>query len=195
MRKLFLTACIFFGLTILLSPAAVAQEETSSQKATEVSTESATQKQEAEYALPYPGILPGNPLYALKMIRDRFVGFLISDPLKKAEFNLLQADKRLAAALYLMQKPDTALLAEGTISKGENYFEEALNKAREAKRQGMDTKDIQRRLVSAAKKHVQTVRDLEKKLKGQEKEKFKHLEKRMQKYKLMRIDSVSPDKT
>lgn len=181
MRKLFLTACIFFGLTILLSPAVVAQEETPSQKAIEVSTESATQKQEAEYALPYPGILPDNPFYPLKMLRDRFVGFLISDSLKKAEFNLLQADKRLASAMYLMQRSDKVLLAEQTISKGGNYFEEALNKAREAKRQGMDTKDIQRRLVSAAKKHVQTVRDLEKKLKGQEKEKFKHLEKRMQK--------------
>lgn len=175
MRKFLLTACILFGLTILLSPAVIAQE------ATEVGTESAAPKPEVEYALPYPGILPGNPLYALKMLRDRFVGFLISDSLKKAEFNLLQADKRLAAALYLMQKPGTVLLAEETISKGENYFEEALNKAREAKRQGMDTKDIQRRLVSAAKKHLQTVRDLEKKLKGQEKEKFIQLEKRIQK--------------
>ncbi|MBI4084611.1 MAG: hypothetical protein HY431_01770 [Candidatus Levybacteria bacterium] len=181
MRKLFLTACLLYGLTILLSPAVIANEETPSQKTTEVSTESAMQKQEVEYTLPYPGILPDNPFYFLKMLRDRFVGFLISDPLKKAEFNLLQADKRLASAIYLMQRPDKASLAEQTISKGENYFEEAVNKVREAKGEGMDTKDIERRLVSASRKHLQVLSNLEKKLKVQEREKFIQLEKRIQK--------------
>ena len=52
------------------------------------------------YPLAYPGILPDNPLYPLKMLRDRIVFFLINDPFKKAEFNLLQADKRLGAGLF-----------------------------------------------------------------------------------------------
>lgn len=192
MRKLFLTVCLLIGLTILLSPAVAAKEETpvsnaavttaaGEPQAIGVSTDSAMPSLEADYALPYPGILPDNLFYSLKMLRDRFIGFLISDPLKKAEFNLLQADKRLASGMYLMQRPNKAQLAEETISKAENYFEEAVGKAREAKKQGMDTRDIERQLISASKKHLQVIRDLEKKLKGQEKEKFLQLEKRIQK--------------
>src|SRR5438309_421306 len=47
------------------------------------------------YQLPYPGMLPDNPLYFLKVIRDGVWSFLLSNPLKKADFDLLQADKRV----------------------------------------------------------------------------------------------------
>ena len=49
------------------------------------------------YLLPYPGMLPDNPLYMLKAMRDRVINFLIADSQKKAEFYLLQSDKRLNA--------------------------------------------------------------------------------------------------
>ena len=51
-----------------------------------------------QYELPYPGILPDNPLYFLKAIRDNVLGFFITDPLKKADYSLLMADKRLQSA-------------------------------------------------------------------------------------------------
>ena len=35
-----------------------------------------------QYNLPYPGLLPDNRFYLLKMIRDRVVGMLIADPIK-----------------------------------------------------------------------------------------------------------------
>jgi tetratricopeptide (TPR) repeat protein len=107
-----------------------------------------------DYQLPYPGLLPDSPLYFLRIIRDKSVGLLISDPLKKAEFDLLQADKRLNAGIYLFNKGKTSL-ALSTISKAENYFNEALNKMEQAKAQGERVNEIKGNLQNALEKHEQ----------------------------------------
>jgi len=109
---------------------------------------------QADYELPYPGLLPDSPLYFLRMIRDRAISFLISDPLKKSEFDLLQADKRLNAGIYLFNKGKISL-ALSTISKAENYFEQALVKMGEAKIQGKSINEIEKKLRNALKKHRQ----------------------------------------
>jgi len=54
-----------------------------------------------EYSLPYPGMMPDNPLYFLKTFRDNIIEMLISDPVHKAEFYLLQADKKLNMGVVL----------------------------------------------------------------------------------------------
>ncbi|MBI3428503.1 MAG: hypothetical protein HY050_00285 [Actinobacteria bacterium] len=77
-----------------------------------------------EYLLPFPGILPDHPLYFLKQIRDGILDRLIVDPLRKAEFHVLQADKRLAMGKLLVEQGKGAL-GETTISKGEKYLERA----------------------------------------------------------------------
>jgi len=110
--------------------------------------------QQVNYELPYPGLLPDSPLYILRAIRDRIVGFFISDPLKKSEFNLLQADKRLNAGIYLVNKGKVSL-ALSTISKAENYFDEALGKMEEAKKQKENAGEIKGRMKNALKKHEQ----------------------------------------
>lgn len=123
-----------------------------------------TKSKIVEYTLPYPGILPDNPLYFLKVARDRIVSLLISDPLKKAEFNLLQADKRLNTGIYLFNKDKSKIsLSQSTISKGENYFEDAIKSVREAKEQGMETNDMLRRLSDSSYKHQEVLKSLEKK--------------------------------
>lgn len=114
------------------------------------------------YELPYPGLLPDSPLYFFRVARDRIVSFLISDPLKKAEFNLLQADKRMNAGIYLFNKGKTSL-AISTISKAENYFEEALDKIDEAGTQGRNINDMRERLRSSVKKHKQELKFLSQK--------------------------------
>lgn len=116
-----------------------------------------------KYELPYPGLLPDSPLYFLKTARDRLINFLIADPLKKAEFNLLQADKRLQAGVYLFKKQGKQRLAESTISKGENYFEQAIREVEKAKNQGRDTVSILEKLSLAAKKHQEVLEELENK--------------------------------
>lgn len=114
---------------------------------------------EINYELPYPGLLPDSPLYFLRIIRDWSVGFLISDPLKKSEFDLLQADKRLNAGIYLFNQGKISL-AFSTVSKAENYFEEAIDKMKEAKIEGKDTNGIKGNLENALRKHEQELSNL-----------------------------------
>lgn len=117
-----------------------------------------------DYVLPYPGILPDNPLYVLKTLRDRFISFMIGDPLKKAEFDVLQADKRLGAALQLFAKAkkEKEQLGISTISKGQNYFEEALQKTEEAKKQGIGVLDITLKMKRSVQKHVYALKQAKK---------------------------------
>lgn len=130
------------------------------------------------YALPYPGLLPDSPFYILKTVRDRITGFLISDTLKKAEFDLALADKRLSTGMYLFKKGKVDL-AESVISKGENYFEDALKRAEEARKQGMHIDEVGAAMYDASQKHKEVVQDLAKKAEGEHKEKFAVLEQRV----------------
>ncbi len=131
-----------------------------------------------EYQLPYPGLLPDNPLYFFKTIRDRIVSLLIADPFKKSEFNLLQADKRLSTGMYLFEKGKKTL-AETTISKGENYFQEALTQAEKATREGKDTKDLIRRLSEAYAKHKEVLTNIVDKSPKDLKENFMVIDKKV----------------
>lgn len=128
----------------------------------------------SEYTLPYPGILPDSSLYFLKAARDKIVSFLISDPVKKAEFNLITADKRLNAGLYLVDKGKITL-AEETISKGENYLEEAVSKASDAKKQGILIDDILRRLKLSLEKHSEVIVEIGQKAPVNLKKNFQNL--------------------
>jgi hypothetical protein len=76
--------------------------------------------QKIEYVLPYPGILPDHPLFALKELRDKILDFLIVDPVRKAEFYMLQADKRLGMGVMLIDKGN-AQMGVQTLSQGEAY--------------------------------------------------------------------------
>lgn len=102
---------------------------------TSFAEEIATESAKNNYQLPYPGLLPDSPLYKIKVLRDRIIEFLISDPIKKAEFDLLSADKRLSIGMALFDKKKHEL-AESTISKGENYFEDGIKNLEDAKKEG-----------------------------------------------------------
>ncbi len=119
------------------------------------------------YTLPYPGILADNPLYPLKALRDNIIGWLISNPLKKSSFDLLQADKRLQIGVYLLKEDKSkAPLAVSTISKGENYLTEAVDKIQQARKQGESTTETLRRLRIAILKHEEVIQALESQVPG-----------------------------
>lgn len=90
-----------------------------------------------QYELPYPGMLPNNPLYILKQIRDWVLDKLITDPIKKTEFYVLQGDKRLGMGLALSASGNR-VLAEQVISKGEKYMNKAVQTLLAVKAQGKD---------------------------------------------------------
>ncbi len=71
------------------------------------------------YDLAYPGILPDNPLYKIKVLRDKIIASSILNPLKKIDFYVLQADKGILATAMLIDKNKIDLAAE-TALKAEN---------------------------------------------------------------------------
>ncbi|HUD44435.1 MAG TPA: hypothetical protein VMR41_02750 [Patescibacteria group bacterium] len=141
---------------------------------------SATPVPTIDYALPYPGLLADNPLYPLKTLRDNIVGWMIRDPLKKSAFDLLQADKRLEGGAFLIQQnPSKFSLALSTISKGDNYFSQAVDKVIEAKKEGMVIADLMRKLNTASLKHEEVLKTLESQVSGNNKAGIKFEEKRV----------------
>ncbi len=119
--------------------------------------------QKSDYNLPYPGILPDNPLYFLKAARDRLVSFLISDYGKKTEFNLLTSDKRISAAQILSTRGESDL-AISTLSKSNNYFEEAVTSAKMAHDSGKNINPILHSMQDAVGKHLEILGAVRKKV-------------------------------
>src|SRR5258708_5901910 len=133
-----------------------------------------TKKQVVEFQLPYAGILPDSPLYGLKTFRDRLISFFISDPIKKAEFDLLESDKRLSGAVALFaQGPKKYDLTESTISKGENYFEDAIKNLKTARKEG---RTIEQNLLGnmdlSSRKHKEILQDMISKTTGDLQKRF-----------------------
>lgn len=171
---------------LLVSQPVYAQNENNT---LEINTISPTPIPDVTYTLPYPGLLPDNPLYSLKATRDRIVSYLIVDPLKKAEFDLLQADKRLQAGLFLLHKENPNIpLAITTISKGQNYLHEAISGIEKAQKQSAKSNsvsptgtaattvgDLPDKLYTAARKHNELLQKENPKLSGQTKEDYELL--------------------
>lgn len=116
----------FFLIVLLLislfSPTIFTQQKVYGQENTEkpISTPTInTTPAIIKYDLAYPGILPDNPLYKLKVLRDKISVGLIADPKNKLEFYLLQADKGILAAAMLVDKKNIKLAKE-TALKAEN---------------------------------------------------------------------------
>lgn len=147
-RKFLLLTLLFFVLTF---QSVNAQEI--------IPTVSPTQAP-IQYALPYPGILPSNPLYFLRSARDTIVAFLISNPSKKAEYELLQADKSLQAAVFLIKQKKDDKVIISTLVNAENNFERAVEKAQEAKKEGLETRELFAKLSLANKKHQEVIEEI-----------------------------------
>jgi len=94
-----------------------------------------TPQEKVIYNLPYPGLLPDNPLYITKIVRDKITDFLTRDNIKKAELYLLNSDKRASMAMALALKGKNQLAID-TFIKGEKYFIKIPDLLRSAKKQG-----------------------------------------------------------
>lgn len=113
-----------------------------------------------EYALPYPGILPDHPLYALKRLRDYILERVIVEPVRKAEFYILQGDKRLQMGISLIDQQKFAL-AETTISKAEKYLEKSLQDLSAYQSIGNAIPGyVVERLTKSLAKHEEIIREL-----------------------------------
>ena len=131
----------------------------------------ATDGAKSSYTLPYYGLLPDHPLYIFKVIRDRIIDFLLTDNLKKAEFTLLSADKRLSMAMALVEKGKPEL-GESTASKGENYLDRSIALIEKAKGEGKDVTSLVNKLRPALGKHEEVLQSLAGKTEGKVSESF-----------------------
>ena len=111
------------------------------------------------YYLPYPGILPDNPFYKIKMLRDQVWLLLTSDPAKKAELLVLFANKRIGAGEVLI-RGNKVSLGISTLIKGEKYFERAMAEVNKAKKKGVKVENVSAKLKSAPLKYEEVLTNL-----------------------------------
>jgi len=123
MRPLQLTI-LFLSLFVFISTintSAVYSQEEISPSPTPTKTKESTPSAIVKYDLAYPGMLPDNPLYKLKVLRDKIALQLISDHQKKVDFYLLQTDKGILASAMLVDKGNIDLAAETALKAEHNY--------------------------------------------------------------------------
>lgn len=174
MKKTFLAIIFSILFIVVASKNSFAQELS----ITPIASASPTPVVEnVEYTLPYPGMLPDNPLYNLKAMRDRVIEFLISTPIKKSEFYLLSSDKRVNTGYYLIlkNKDDMGVLY---ISKSNNYMSMAITEGYNAKENG---RDILQKIKTSIKKHKQLITDVESKVDKKNRSKLEYEVKRLDK--------------
>lgn len=150
-RSLFLIIIAFFFIFVRHSSAA----EISSQSAAPINS-----RQDVNYFLAYPGILPDSPFHFLKAARDRVVSILINDDTKRAEFNLLTSDKRMFAGRILIEKGkvEKGLI---TISKSNNYYHLALSALRLVKiEDNSSLNNLKDRFSLSISKHLEVMDDV-----------------------------------
>jgi len=159
-------AALIFATGVLVTSVVSTTAQSSSSRVLPAETEAelspeatVSPEPKVDYYLPYPGILPDNVLYPLKMLRDRILLWLTAEPVARAERFLLFADKRLGAGKALIEggKEDLGI---GTLSKGEKYLEQAIVQAEKAKEAGKETTALYEKLAKATLKHQEVLGDL-----------------------------------
>lgn len=157
------TASIFILTAILISSQFLAFGQTSSSSANE---------KKSTYNLPYPGTLPDNPLYKLKVLRDKITLFLITSPSKKIDYYLLLTDKGISTTELLVKEKKFALAKE-TALKGENNYTLLTYLIRDKK---WDIKKEQyQKVETAALKHQDVLKDIIKLTPKEDKKTFENV--------------------
>lgn len=148
MNKLILSALSV--LIILSVPVAhvAAQESTKSPEASQAAV---------IYKLPYPGMLPDNALYKLKVLRDKIMLALIQDPNKKAAYYLLLANKQLLMSEMLVDKRNIPLARE-TALKGEDQMTQMTFVFKNANQ--VPQTDFMKEVTLATAKHQELLKEI-----------------------------------
>ena len=110
MGKKLLVGWLMLGV-VLLVPTTVSHAQTITTTDTRV----------LDYELPYPGLLPDSPLYAIKSIRDSLVMLVTQGDLEKAKIYLELSDKEIAMADPLAKKGKIKLAVKMITESQESF--------------------------------------------------------------------------
>lgn len=136
----------------------------------QMSTNSALMRN--SYMLPYPGMLPDNPLYKIKVLRDKIVLGLLKDPEKQVEQLLLQTDKGIAMVPKLVEKGKTDLAKETAFKAEHNFTELTFVYKKTRTKPDMAT---YKKLNQAALKHQEVLSSILKKVDKEDQKEFQQV--------------------
>lgn len=152
---------VFLSFAVLfVSITQTAQVKYSFTGPTSGSTEVLGDKVSVNYHFPYPGrIAPDHPLWSLKAIRDRVWILITPKAERRAELDLLFANKRMVSAdlLFKADKPELAL---SVLTKAEKYLESALIEEENARHGNVNTSTYLYSLNLASLKHREMIREM-----------------------------------
>lgn len=181
MKKFILSMLVFGLLMAIIPPLSIRAQSVSpattgkggSPQGTATGAAVPLPAEKSGYLLPYPGILPDHPLFFLKKFRDTIVEWLISDPLRKGEFYLIQADKSVNTAVFLMNKNNPEAAVASLVLAGD-YRQQALAQLKPASDAGKDTRPLIDRMKLAVIKHQEVMSELQPKA-GEQASRFAEL--------------------
>ena len=164
MRKTSIVFLLFLTITALLFRSGSIRAADSTQDSIPTPTQDQQAVDQIAYTLPYPGILPDHPLYPLKKVRDWILNFLIKDPMKRAEFNLLMSDKRYAMGPLLAEK-ENYKQAAAIVEEAEDYYANISDELEALKMQNREIRTDQiEKILAAADKHRDVIADMKKRV-------------------------------
>ena|SRR3989338_3968217 len=145
MRKTIVLLLAILLFTIFNKPSFAKEGVMNATESAKVGTSS------SEYKLPHPGMLPDNPLYKIKTLRDKIMVFFIRDPMDLAEKHIQLADRQLYEALKVAEKGNIPL-AVHTAFKGEHQMTLATSQIRNIETIE-ELSEIKEKSLSASQKH------------------------------------------
>lgn len=128
--------------------------------------------EKSHYVLPFPGLLPDHPLYFLKNFRDFLLDKLIVDPIRRSEFYLLQADKKLAMTIAFIEMGNISR-AQDVLTKSGKHMEQSVAGLVNLKTQGKGVPGyVIDRITSSLVKHEEVLGEILQKMQGKQIENF-----------------------
>lgn len=118
---------------------------------------------ESEYVLPYPSTMPGTIWYKAHLVQEKFEQFWYFGDFGQFDYNLKEADKYLVEAKTLFEYKQY-LLAHNALQKSDRYFQKVPYFLEIAEKHGKDISEKRKILHSAALKHEEVLKQLEKEL-------------------------------
>lgn len=116
---------------------------------------------EADYVLPYPSFMPGNKLYQVKEVWDKFRGLFMFGNFTKFSYELQLADKKLVEAKVLYEYGQI-VLANKALEKYQRHMMVLPKLLTAAKKEDKNISEKEELLKQAKKKHQQVLLELSK---------------------------------